>query len=472
MNTVLRLTPRWVLLGGLAIAAAAANVLLGAEAAVGQRPLLQTAALWLLPAALIAFGALVETHRAALAWIALSINFAGVPFLSQPLPLPGGTKIYSTDVLVLLAIGAWLASRLSGQRRVGTVQLSVVFTWPLAMFAVAVLAGLVKGHERYGANLIGQPFRLVLYSGIALALTDTTPASAWKAITRIFYAGAVVQFLFALYYLGAGTSESHSSSLSTGGVRVLALSTAIYLTGSLICALVNLELERDPIRQLGHAAITGLALFGVIVAFGRTTYAAVVLIVPLLLITRRYMRRTVLLMLPLFVPFVLIGALLVTSTAPNLLPTLEKRVLGTSSDDLNVRWRKQANEAVLEGLDKELVTGVGFGRTVQFELDGTVYTITDDPHNSFVWLLSGAGLLALGTFVLLGVLYLVDAGGRLRRADAIGQALIVWAVGTWLAFMINAAAGPVLPHPVMLLTIWVLFALPIVVSPQATARDT
>jgi O-antigen ligase len=240
----------------------------------------------------------------------------------------------------------------------------------------------------------------------------------------------------------------------------------------MICALVNLELERRPIRQLGHAAVAGLALFGVIVAFGRTTYAAVVLIVPLLLVTRRYMRRTVFLMVPLFVPILVLAALVVSTAAPNVLPTLEKRVLGSSSQDLNVRWRKQANEAVLEGVDKELLTGVGFGRTVQFELDGVIYVISDDPHNSFVWLLSGGGMLALGSFVLLGVLYVGDGFRRLRRADAIGQAVIVWSLGTWLAFMVNAVAGPVLPHPVMLLTIWVLFALPSLVPDPTAPRST
>lgn len=460
MNVLLRHTPRWLLVAGFATTAAGANLLLGVGAALGDKTLLLALVVGILPAALIAFGALVESQRAVLAWAALGINLTGVPFLGGPLPLPGGTRIFVMDVLSLLALGAWIASRLSGDRRPERVRLSIVFTWPLALLAVTMLSGILKGHERYGASLISQPIRLVLYAAIALALMDATPESAWKAITRVFYAGAVVQSLFAAYYLATGTSQTTALSLSTGGTRVIALSTAVYLTGSIICALLNLELERVPVRQLGHVAIAGLALFGVIVSFGRTTYAAIALIVPLLLVTRRYLRQTVLFMLPLFAPLVVLVALLTPSFAPDLLPTLEKRVLGTSSDDINVEFRERASDATLQGVDKEWLTGVGFGRTVEFELEGTIYTISEDPHNSFVYLLAGGGVLALGSFVLLCLLYLGDSLRRLRYADAVGQALIVWALGTWLAFMVNAAGGPVLPNPTMLLTIWTLFALP------------
>lgn len=453
------------------MAAAGANLLLGYGLAVGQSAFLLALAVGLLPALMIAFGALVESQRALLAWAALAISFTGMDVLVQRLPLPGGAAVFSTDVLLLLAVGAWLASRLSRTEQRGRVRLSAIFGLPLALVAVTVVAGILKGQERYGASFIGQPLRLVLYAGIALALIDTTPSSAWKAITRVFYAGAIVESFWAAYYLATGGSQTGGDNLSTGGVRVLALSVAIYLTGSMICALLNLELERQPLRQLGHAAVAGLALFGIVVSFGRTTYAAVALIVPLLLVSRRYMRRAVFFVLPLFAPIIVIGALLVPTVAPDLLPTLQRRITATSSEDINVKWRNRARDAALDGVDKEWLTGVGFGRVTRFEIEGKVFTIHGDPHNSFVYLLAGGGVLALGAFLLVCLLYVVDALRRLRRADAVGQAVIVWALGTWLAFMVNAAAGPVLPHPIMLLTIWILFALPSVV-PRAQAADS
>lgn len=463
MTALLGRLPRGMLVAAVVVAAAALNLAIGLGAAHGQRPLLLAAVIGLVPVILLGFGALVEGHRATLAWAALGLNFVGLPLLSEPLPLPGGTNIFATDVIVLLTIGAWIASRLSRDepsRR----QLSPIFGWPLVLFGVTVMSGVLIGHERYGASIIAQPFRMVLYAAIVLALTEVTVPAAWRAITRVFYAGAAAQALYAAYYLATGTSQSTSNALSTGGLRVLALSVAIYLTGSLVCALLNLERETRPGRQFVHIAAGGMALFGIIVSFGRTTYAAVALIIPLLFVTRRYMRRTVLLLLPLLAPALVLVVLLLPSVAPEVIPTLQARLVGTTSNDLNVRWREKARAAALEGVDDELLTGVGFGRVTRFEIEGKIVKIEGDPHNSFIFLLAGGGLLSLGSFLGLCALYVADAIRRLRRAAELGRILIVWALMTWLAFMVNAAAGPIFPDPTMMMTIWILFSIPSIVA--------
>ena len=199
MSTLIGLAPRWLLLAGFATAAAAVNVLLAFGATVGEQTMMLAFAVGILPAALIAFGALVESHRALLAWAALAITFTSIPLLVQPLPVPGGTNIFLPDVLVLLAVGAWLASRLSPVPPRHLVRLSPAFGWPLVLFSVTVLGGVLIGHERYGASIIGQPLRLVLYAGIALALTDVSVSAAWRAITVVFYTGAVVQAIWGTY---------------------------------------------------------------------------------------------------------------------------------------------------------------------------------------------------------------------------------------------------------------------------------
>jgi O-antigen ligase len=175
--------------------------------------------------------------------------------------------------------------------------------------------------------------------------------------------------------------------------------------------------------------------------------------------------------LPLFAPVLVIGLLLLPTAAPDVLPTLQDRITGTSSQDANLIFRERAREAALEGVADEWLTGVGFGRVNRFQMERKVVTIGDDPHNSYAYLLAGGGVLALGAFVFLCVLYVLDAVTRLRHADPVGQALVVWAVGTWFVFMVNAATGPVLPHTIMLLTIWVLFALPSVVPRSSPALD-
>jgi hypothetical protein len=442
-------------------------VLVGYGTAAGQRAFLLAILVGMLPAALIVFGALVESHRATLAWIALAINFTAIPLLAQPLPLPGGTKIFAPDVLLLLAVGAWIGSRLTRIPPRHPVRLASFFGWPLALVAITVTSGVLIGHERYGASIVGQPLRFVLYAGIAFALTDVSVAAAWRAITVVFYAGAVVQSLWAAYYLAAGGSQTQSDLLTTGGVRVLALSIATYLTGSLVCALLNLERERKPERQFLHVLVAGLALFGIVVSFGRASYAAVVLIIPLLLATRRYLRRTVLWLVPLFLPVLMLGALAVPTVDPTLVPTLQSRLSGTSSNDGAVVWRERAISASLAGVGDEWLTGIGFGRKTEFvTLERSVVKLEGDPHNSYVWLLAGGGVLALGSFLLLCGAFVVDSLRRLRTATGVGQALIVWALATWLAFMLNAFSGPVLTNETMLMAIWIFMALPSIVPAQ------
>lgn len=467
MRAIVADTPRSLLAVAFACAGVLGNIVIGVGAAAGHRPMLLALTLGLLPAMLLAFGALVETQRATLAWAALAINLIGIPALSEPLPLPGGTKVFPTDILLILAIGAWLGSRLSRIPARNPVHLSRVFGWPLVLVAITIMSGVLIGHERYGTSIVGQPLRLVLYAGVALALTDVGVAAAWRAITVVFYGGAVIQSVWAVYYLATGTSQTQSALLSTGGVRVLALSVAIYLTGSLVCALLNLELERRPGRQMLHLAVASLALFGIIVSFGRTTYAAVVLILPLLLITRRYMRRTVLWLAPLFAPVVAVGVLLIPTVAPNIVETLEARLSGTSTRDTAVVWRERAQAATLEGIEDERLTGLGFGRKSQFQMQGQVVKLEGDPHSSYVWILAGGGLLALGAFLFLCATYLIDAVKRLRGASQVGQAVVIWSLATWLAFMVNALTGPILTDPEMLLTIWVLMALPSIVAARA-----
>jgi O-antigen ligase len=451
---------RWLPAGLAILMATAVNVGIGLGAAVGQGPLSLTLAVGLLPALLIIFGAFVESHRALLAWAALGLQFTNLAIFIQPLPLPGGTRLFPTDVLLLLAVGAWFASRLTAKSKSPPTRLSPAFGWPLALLAVTVAAGIAVGHERYGASITNQALRLVLYAGIALAIIDVTADAAWRAITVVFYAGAVVQSLWAAYYLATGTSQTAADTLSTGGVRVLSLGVAIYLTGSLVCALLNLELDRRGTRQPLHLLIAGLASFGIVVSFGRTTYAAVVLIVPLILVTRRRVGKTVLLLVPLLLPLLAAAALAVPTAAPSLVPTVGARLSGTSTNDSAVEWRTRALDTALAGVRDEWLTGVGFGRRTEFEMNNQVIRIQGDPHNSYVWLLAGGGVLALGSFLLVCGTYVVDAVRRLRRAPPTAQALVTWSLATWLAFMINALTGPVLSDPLMMMSIWVLMALP------------
>jgi len=457
-----------LLLGAALLANLVIAVGLGA-----QRGTMAAVALALVPALLLAAGGLVIAQRVLLVYVAIALTFTGLD-VTGPLPLAGGTQVFATDLLVLIAIAGAVVAALMPRRQGETRSRlrTPVLGLPLLAFSGVILLGVVKGHERYGAPLIGQPVRMVVYAGIAFALIGLSAESAWRGITILFYAGAVVQALWALYYIGTGTSQTASLALSTGGIRILALSTSIYLSGSLLCALLNLELHRNrALAQVGDAAIGLLALFGIVVSFGRTTYVAVAVIVPLVLVFRRQLRRSIVWLLPLFAPILVLVVLLVPAASPKLISTLDARLTGTAdSRDVNVVWRDRARESVMQGVDKEIVTGVGFGRTTSFVFQGETVDVEGDPHDSYVFLLAGGGVLALGAFLVLSAVYVFDCWRRIRRSTGVAQTLVIWSVGTWLAFMINGLSGPIFTDPTMMLTIWILMLLPSLVAVGSKQR--
>lgn len=462
-------TRQWLAFGAAAVAAnLAVAVALASGRAIAAIPLA------LLPILLLAFGWLLAGHSAVLAYVALGLNFTGLTLLNEPLPLGGGIAIYATDVILLLAVGAWIAERLTRRNRPGErAPLPLAISWPLLALTVFVILAVVQGHTRYGTGLFGQPVRLILYAGIAVALAGTAAPTLWRGITIVFYSGAVVQFLNALYHLAAGGSETDSLTLSTGGTRILALSTATYLVGSLVCALLNLERSGERFsRQIGHAVIAVIAFFGIIVAFGRTIYLAVAVILLALFLTRKALRHAVLLLLPLVLPALIVVILLIPVFAPTLTPTLTSRLGSPPASDINVEWRRRGREASLAGLDQHLLTGFGFGRPVRFVFLGRIQDVTGNPHNSYVYILTGGGVLALASLLAVMLAYVVDVLRRLRRAVGVEQMLLVWSLCTWFAFMVNAGVEPTLSTATQLMTIWILMIVPWVVPVRSRRPES
>ena len=150
---------------------------------------------------------------------------------------------------------------------------------------------------------------------------------------------------------------------------------------------------------------------------------------------------------------------------------MTSRVDSAPETDINVIWRDRARETALAGIDDHLLTGFGFGRPARFVLFGRVQDVTGDPHNSYVYLLAGGGILALGALLAVMLAYLIDVARRLRTAVGIEQTLLIWSVCTWFAFMVNAVYGPVLTDAGFLLTIWVLMVMPMCVPVRSRRPD-
>jgi O-antigen ligase len=456
----------FALRGPIALAALAAlnvNLILGVVVTTARpRALLIGAA----PLILVALGALIASNRAVLVFAAFVLSLSSPLPLTGPLPLSAGIEVYASDLILLLAVGSWVAGWLLHPKESRPSSLHTrVLGWPLVLFGLVLVAAILQGHVRYGTSLISVSLRLVLYAGIAAAMTDLKPRDVYRWVVVIFYGGTLWHVLVALYSLATGTSATDKVVLSTGGARLLAGSTAMLMAGALVLALLNLEVDRRAGRTALHAAMATLATFALIYTFQRTTFALVPLLVPLSLLVFRRIGPRAAALLPLSVPFLVAAALLIPRLDANLFPTLADRLTARPSTDTSANWRAKATEAVWHQIREKPVTGVGFGRPASFTLNDQRLTIAQDPHNQFLYLWAGGGLLLLGSFVLLLFVYLLESWRRFRNGTREDRRLIFWAVSLWFVFLVNSSTGIILTSPPLLLVFWVLMVLPMVVRP-------
>lgn len=120
---------------------------------------------------------------------------------------------------------------------------------------------------------------------------------------------------------------------------------------------------------------------------------------------------------------------------------------------------------------EEAVLGLGFGRSFNYIWNGYAYHLGGDPHNSYIWILAGGGVFALAALLLLFGTFLWDAIRRARASTSFEHALVLWAVGTWFIFMVNALTGPILSDPSFLLTVWIVLLLPALVPARRPPRE-
>ena len=446
----------WVA-AGLAAASAGLGVRLASARAEGVT-------LALVPVAIVAIGSLIASNRAVLVFAAFALCLLVPLPVSDPLPLHAGVQVYPSDLLVVLALVSWAAAWLiNPQEARPSMPRTHILNWPLLLFAVTLLAAVIRGHERYGESLFSLPLRILLYAGIAFAISDLHLRDAYRWIVAVFYAGTVWQVGVAIYGYATGTSATNQVVLSTGGERVLAGSTAMFMAGTLLLSLLNLETERSAegrlsislwrrsLRSLSSALSNGLPLpwrvflCRFLLVFGESGMRAAGF-------------------LPLLAPVLVLAVLLVPKVDRTFFPTFADRVTASPSTDTSARWRLEAYAAVWKQVRESPLTGVGFGLPVTFVSNDIRYTVAQDPHNQFLYLWAGGGLLLVGSFSLLLAVYLLDAWSRFRRTTIEGRHLIFWAGSLWFVFVINSLTGIILTRPDLLLIFWILMLLPMIVD--------
>lgn len=435
-------------------------VLVGTFAAAGL--IVGAVAVAALPAIAVTGRLLLRSDGGVLVLLPFAFGLSTIAALRNPLPLATGIKIYPTDIVVLLALAHWMlrcpASR-SGDAA----------PWPRALwlsmigvFAAGMCIGVVRGHDAFGTNLAGQPTRIMAYALIGLIVIRQRPVRLERGLTLVLYAGSAWQAAVGTVDLVTGGHQTGALALSTGGERILALSTALFLAGALLWAVLSLALGSTGRRAQLDYLICTLSSYGLLLAFSRTLFIALAVLLPWIFILSGRLRERAVIAVCFLVP-----ALALTLTIPSVqsLPVVHtaiERVDNTNSQDINVQYRTKASAATLAGLSRRPVLGFGFGHPASFTINGTVYHLEgDDPHNSFVYILAGGGLLALSGLV--GLIYLFV--GRwltwLRSPMARGRPIALWAGGFLILFVAQAATEPALAMPVLGLTMWTVLFLPL-----------
>jgi O-antigen ligase len=430
-------------------------------------------ALAVIPLVLVVIGSLVASNRAILVYAAIAIGlFKPLP-LADPLPLHIGVKIYPSDLLVLLAVASWITAWLLNPEEERPSSLRTrLLGLPLLLFGIVLFAGIVRGHDRYGQQIFGVPSRFVLYAGIAAALTDIKPRAAYKWLTILFYTGTLWQAGVATYRDATGNpSAALSQTLSTGGERVLGGSIAMLMAGALLLALLNLERDRRAGTTALHLLIAVLATFALVSTYQRTTFALISILVPIALLAFRRLPLRVGVVVPLLAPFLVLGVLFIATAVPNFFPTFADRVTATSSTDTSAHWRQKAISSVWDQVQESPLTGVGFGRDASFGIGNVRVNVGQDPHDQFIFLWAGGGLLLLASFVLLLVVFLLESWSRFRRARGDERRLIFWAVSMWFVLVVNSLTGVVLTEPHLLLIFWIVMLLPMTVRPERSGSS-
>lgn len=293
---------------------------------------------------------LVVKVQAGLFLVALLAPVTAWPGFDRPRAIEG-VSVFPSDLIVLAAIASYFAVRyLSTGAEQPRMLDTLVLKWPLLVFALLLLPGIWRGHERYGESLVSQPLRLVFYAGLAAAMTEITARQGFRLVTLGLYAVTVWQSILAVYHIVTGTSQTPISVLSTGGNRVLSLTTGMFLGAALVMAIVNIDLETNTRRRLVHGIFGALAAVGMVLAYGRTTFLALAVVIVFLAWALPDTRRMALSKWRWWVPALAVLAIGVGVAMPSSASQVVDRVKANPLTDSSVRWRLAGIHAVLAGM--------------------------------------------------------------------------------------------------------------------------
>ena len=187
-----------------------------------------------LPLALLAAAGLLSHGRVILLGAALGLPLSGIAFLRTADRAAGDEHLHPGHHHRARP-GSWAVAALVARER-GDGATGAAHAWSSAgrscSSRAAIVIATLRGHYAYGATLFGQPLRLVLYAGIVVTLAGLTARQLYRLLLWLFYTGTGRDDAGRpLLHRHAARRRPDQLALSTGGSRVLGISTTHLLRG-------------------------------------------------------------------------------------------------------------------------------------------------------------------------------------------------------------------------------------------------
>ena len=436
-------------------------------------------ALLLVPA--VATLALVRPEYALAACLALVYGLIH-PMLVPRLPVFGGALAAADAVLVLLVCYvAWVlatqrgptpAAPVAGARLVGG-SLALFSVW----FVLAVLFSLTM-REIAPARVLGETRDLMYAAVLPLAVVILREQQrqerfviALVVLGSLFSLGQLAQGLFGIPVFGT----SGISNLETLGFREYSTTRSNTNGLSVIIFALFLTIGAHALGVLRRGLflpLFGLLTMGILLTYGRTTFATVVLC---LLVLMAWLNLKALPRLAaVSAVFLLVVAALGYAFKPASIEALVFRLTSVSEElrhGHSANFRYQEVDAMLPHIAQHPLTGLGLGADYK-GLSGS--SVRDDlnryVHNAYLYMAGKMGVPALLLYLLMMVAILI-LGRRLAKSDAPPWVRVVGAASAvmMIRFWVSSITEPHLMSDHGVATIAVCGALVLLAARRASA---
>ena len=196
-------------------------------------------------------GSLIASNRAILVFAAFAINLCAPLPLSDRTPAPRGDRgvpIRHSRAPGGRILGGGVASEPRGSATIATPNAGSRLA-AAAFRRHACSPPSIRGHERYGEKLVSVPLR---FSRLRRHRLGRHRSQATRCVQMACRTSSMREPCGRCSSRSTAMRREHPPRrpvvLSTGGERVLAGSTAMFMAGALLLALLNLELDRSARR--------------------------------------------------------------------------------------------------------------------------------------------------------------------------------------------------------------------------------